>query len=196
MRPSIRALAGAALLSPACVDPAAAQAVPSPCAAMAASDAAQVPSLVIAAGTPVEFEFAAPLDSRTNKIDDFFAIRLTRPILSGERVAVPAGAMGFGQIVHAAKAGGGGKAGELIVAVRGIDAGGVRVPLRRYRDGGIGADNRNGAFGVGLVVPFGAFLVRGGEKIIAAGARGNAIVAADTLVAPMVSGTNESNKGG
>ncbi|WP_448661276.1 hypothetical protein ACG3SL_11570 [Sphingomonas sp. CJ20] len=133
----------------------------------------------LAAGTAVEFAFVDALSSKTSKIDDWFAVRLTKPVSIGDTLVLPVGTPGKGQVVHAAKAGGGGKAGELIVTVRYLDVAGQRVPLRRFRMGSldIGADRRDEALGVGLVVPFGGFLVRGGEKTIAAGALGNAIVA-------------------
>jgi hypothetical protein len=140
----------------------------------------------IAAGTPVEIEFMAPLSSKTAKIDDMFQIRLTAPILIDGKVVVPVGTLGAGQIVHAAKAGGGGKAGELIVTVRWVEHLGTRITLRRLRMGGLdrGADRREGAFGVSMAVPLAGFLVRGGEKTIEAGTLGNAIVAADVAVTP------------
>ena len=47
-----------------------------------------------------------------------------------------------------------------------------------------GADRRDGAFGVGAVIPLGGFLVRGGEKTIEPGAIANAIVAAEVAVTP------------
>ena len=53
-------------------------------------------------------------------------------VIDGKEV-IPAGTTGQGQIVHAAKSGWGGKAGELIVAVRYIDYNGVHIPLRRFR---------------------------------------------------------------
>ena len=148
---------------------------------------AVVPAPVsIVAGTPVEIEFPALLSSKTAKIDDMFQIRLTAPILVEGKVVVPVGTLGAGQIVHAAKAGGGGKAGELIVTVRWLDHLGTRIPLRRLRMGGLdrGADRREGAFGVSMAVPFAGFLVRGGEKTIEPGALANAIVAADVAVTP------------
>ncbi|MDT8757150.1 hypothetical protein MZO42_00430 [Sphingomonas psychrotolerans] len=140
----------------------------------------------IAAGTPVEIEFTTPLSSKTAKIDDMFRIRLTSPIVLNDKVVVPVGTLGTGQIVHAAKAGGGGKAGELIVTVRWLDHLGTRIPLRRLRMGGLdrGADRREGAFGVSMAVPFAGFFVRGGEKTIEPGTLANAIVAADVAVTP------------
>lgn len=140
--------------------------------------------LRIPINTPVVFEFVTALDSKTSKIDETFPIRLLRPILVDGQVAVAEGTMGMGQVVHAAKAGFGGRAGELIVAVRYLDHRGVHIPLRRFRMGEpeMGEDRRGTAFGVGMAVPLGGFLVRGGEKEILPGTRGNAIVSADTEI--------------
>lgn len=146
-----------------------------------AGEAAVAGIVRLPALTPVEFEFAGALNSKTSKIDDMFPIRLTAPIVIDGVIAVPAGTTGEGQVVHAAKAGGAGKAGELIVTVRYLEHRGVRIPLRRFRMGGlgIGTDRRDGALGVSMVIPFSGFLMRGGEKTIEAGARANAIIATD-----------------
>lgn len=137
-------------------------------------------------GKPVSFEFAAQLDSKTSKIDATFPIRLTDPIMLGDAVVVPAGTMGEGQVVHAAKAGWGGKAGELIVAARYIDFNGTRIPLRRFRMGelSVGEDRRGGAIAASVLVsPLLGFFIDGGEKTILIGTRANAIVSADTEIA-------------
>lgn len=162
------------------------------CAA-AQESAPQVDGVATTAGavrlpamTPVEFEFASALSSKTSRIDEMFPLRLTAPILVDGRTVVPAGATGEGQVVHAAKAGGAGKAGELIVTVRYIEHRGVRIPLRRLRMGGlgIGTDRRESALGVSMVIPFSGFLMRGGEKTIDAGAHANAVTASDVLIPP------------
>lgn len=149
--------------------------------------AAAVGAVRVPAMTPVEFEFARALSSKTSKIDEMFPLRLAVPIVINGVIAVPAGASGEGQIVHAAKAGGAGKAGELIVTVRYLEHRGVRIPLRRFRMGGlgIGADRREGALGVSMVIPFSGFLMRGGEKTIDAGALANAVVATDVEIPPL-----------
>jgi len=136
-------------------------------------------------GTPVQFEFVTQLDSKTSKIDAMFPIRLTRPIQLNGTIVIPAGTMGEGQIVHAAKSGWGGKAGELIVAARYIDFNGTHVPLRRFRMGEIetGDDRRDTAFAASAIVsPLLAFVINGGEKSILVGTRANAIVSADTEI--------------
>jgi len=141
----------------------------------------------LVAGTPISFAFVDQIDSKAARIDDFFAIRLSQPLAAGDGLVIPEGTPGVGQVVHAAKAGGSGKAGELIVTVRYLDFKGVRIPLRRFRlgePGGIGTDRRDEAFGVSMAVPLAGLFIKGGEKIIPAGSHGTAIVAADTEIAP------------
>lgn len=168
--------------------------------AWAQAPAAEVPAapevppgmVRLAALTPVQFEFVTALSSSTSKNDEMFPIRLVAPIRVGDREVVPAGAMGEGQVIQAAKSGWGGKAGELVVTVRYIEYGGVRIPLRRFRIGpsiaggagpAIGKDNKDEAFAAGFVVsPLLVFAIRGGEKTVVPGTLGNAIVAADTDV--------------
>ena len=96
-------------------------------AASIAPSPAMRQSLRIPINTPIVFEFVTTLDSKKSNIDETFPIRLLRPILIDGGVAVAEGTMGAGQVVHAAKAGFGGRAGELIVAVRYLDHRGVRI---------------------------------------------------------------------
>jgi hypothetical protein len=143
-------------------------------------------SLQIPANLPVEFEFVVPISSSSAKNDQFFPIRVSQDVRWNGALLIPAGTMGQGQVVHAARSGWGGKAGELIVAARYIDIAGVHIPLRRFRMGGVGTgtDRASEAIAVAAMVPLAGFLMNGGDKEIAVGTRANAIVAADTLVTP------------
>jgi hypothetical protein len=154
--------------------------------AAASAEPAPAASLRIPANLPVEFEFVGPISSKSAKNDQFFPIRITQDVRWNGALMIPAGTMGQGQVVHAARSGWGGKAGELIVAARHIDMGGVHIPLRRFRMGGVGTgtDRASEAVAVAAMVPLAGFLMNGGEKEIAIGTRANAIVAADTLVTP------------
>lgn len=136
--------------------------------------------LRVPATTIVDIEIMEPLSSKTATIDATFPIRLVMPVMVDGRELIPAGTTGVGQVVHAARSGGGGRAGELLLAARYLDLNGVRVPLRRFRLGGSGAQKTDEAFAAGMVVAFGQLLVRGKEIEFPAGTRANAIVAADT----------------
>jgi hypothetical protein len=184
-----RLLTGALLASTLLAAPALAQTV-------AAGEVPTPATVTLAVMTPVEFEFAEEVKSNQAAVDQYFAIRLIAPILVDGVEIVPAGTTGKGQVVHSAKAGWGGKAGELIVAARYIEYRGVRIPLRRFRMGEAGTgQNRVGEAAVAsAVVPVAGFLISGGEKIIAAGTRANAIVSTDTeLPAPAAPVQNQQS---
>lgn len=149
----------------------------------ASSAPAPAATIKLPMNTPVQFEFVTELSSKTNKNDDVFPIRLIAPVQIAGHDAIPAGTMGQGQVVQAAKAGFAGKAGELVVTVRYLDVGGVHVPLRRFRMGELatGEDRRGEAFGMSIAIsPLLGFFISGGQKTIVVGTHANAIVSADT----------------
>lgn len=147
----------------------------------------------IPATTPVDIEIMEPLSSKTAQMDATFPIRVAVPVIVDGRELIPAGTTGMGQVIHAAKSGGGGKAGELLLAARYVEINGVRVPLRRFKLGTSGAQKADEAFAVGFVVPFGQLLVKGKEIEFPAGTRANAIVAADTELTAAPGGAAPSN---
>src|SRR3712207_7101320 len=89
---------------------------------------------------------------------------------------------------HAARAGGGGRGGELILAARYLQTAAIRVPLRSLRYGGSGRDNQDLVFALnvaaGVIGGLASLFVTGRNVDVPAGFRGNARVAADTLVPP------------
>jgi len=101
-----------------------------PPAAPAAAPAPAPACCVIPAGTPVVLELLDELSSRTAMRGDHFAMRLVEPITVDGRVLAPAGARGTGEVVDAAKAGMGGRPGELTVAARYLAVGDLQIPLR------------------------------------------------------------------
>jgi hypothetical protein len=184
-----RMFAHALVVSSAVPGMAFAQAVPEQ-SSTAAAPALAPATVRVQTGTEIQFHILTEINSKTAKIDDMFPIRLAVPIKVNGVIMVPIGTPGQGQIVHAAKAGWGGKPGELIVAVRYLEYNGQRIPLRRFRlgpggDNGGAGDNRTGestaALAVGgmVAVPI-VFMISGGEKIIPNGTLANAIVSADT----------------
>lgn len=155
-----------------------------------AAGGAQAPSaLRIPAGTPVDFEFVDRVHSKLNKPGDTFRIRLRQPLLIGGVTALPQGAEGRGEVIHAARARAGGKAGELILAARYIEHGGVRVTLRGFRFGMTGDDQRDAGLVAGLIAPGLGYLVVGGEVDVQPGSPGHAKVAADVGVTPAPAAT-------
>lgn len=142
----------------------------------------------IPANTHIAIEIVNPISSKTAQIGETFAIRLFTPIMIDGRVLVPSGTPGGGQVVHAAKAKGGGKAGELILAARYLDYNGVRIPLRALQLSGSGKDKTGTAIAVsalagatgGLV----GFIMTGGNKNLEAGAIGDAKISSEIVIAP------------
>ena len=119
------------------------------------------------------------MGSKISHIGDTFALRLAEPIVVDGKVVLPAGIPGRGEVIHAAKAGWGGRAGELILAARYLDCGGLHIPLGHFHFGKAGEDRAETALGVGLVVPLASFLIAGGEVVISPGVRANAKVTAE-----------------
>src|SRR5689334_9748707 len=98
-------------------DPAAASLPESPAATSAmvetvpAAERLRLPAL-----TPVFIKVDQELSSKRSKPGERFRILVAEDVRIGDRVVIPAGSAGEGEVVHAAKSSIGGKAGELILA--------------------------------------------------------------------------------
>lgn len=134
---------------------------------------------IIAAGTSVDLEVKQDVSSKTSKPGDWFDLALATPIMLDNAAVIPAGTPGRGQVVHAAKGGFGGSAGELLLAARYLEVGGQKLMLRKFRVGGRGSDNGAEAMITNAVVPIVGLLISGGNITIASGTRSTAIVSAD-----------------
>lgn len=150
-------------------------AVPSVAAPMAAGPAAVAPVAGVPARTVVEIEIMQALGSKTSKGGDRFPIRLSAPLVFEGRTVLPAGLMGEGEVVHAAKARAMGKAGELVLAARHLDCPASpsgparRIALGYFKFGMAGDTRAVEAF----LIPFGMF-IGGGQVDVAPGTRANA----------------------
>src|SRR5688572_21566305 len=91
--------------------PAAAAPIPDPL------PAESLPCCTIPAGTVIDIENIEDLGSRRSRTRDAFAIRLAEPIVIEGRTVAQVGATGVGEVIHAARSGGG-LGGELILAAR------------------------------------------------------------------------------
>lgn len=85
---------------------------------------------VLPANTVIELEMAETVSSMTSKPGDLFHLRVTTAVMSGSTVLIPAGTPAIGQVVHATRAGVGGKAGELILAARYLETSQGQIKLR------------------------------------------------------------------
>ena len=90
-------------------------------------------------GAELSIETGETIFSKTAKPGDHFPIRLGQPLTIDGVTAIPAGATGMGEVIHAARSSGWGKSGELILAARYLDIGGTRLPLRAFRINSAGA---------------------------------------------------------
>lgn len=151
-----------------------------PAAPPATPPASAAPATAVTAprNTPVIIALAEALGSNTSKAGDRFAITLAEPLVIDGRLVLPAGIRGMGEVVHAAPSGLGGRSGELLLAARYLEVGETQVPLKAFRFAAVGRDTGPGSL-------FALGLVKGGQVIVPAGARGTAKLAADfTPVAP------------
>jgi hypothetical protein len=154
-----------------------------------AQDASQKPSsatqlsthadacCTLAVGTPVELEIAEALSSARAKRGDQFAVTLVTPLSIDGTLVVPAGATGVGEVVHADRARGGGKPGELLLAARYLEVDGKRIPLRGMKLGAVGSDRTKTALGTALVIGMFAQFIHGGEIELPKGTLANANLA-------------------
>jgi hypothetical protein len=145
---------------------------------------------VIPALTEITLSIDKTINSQANHAGETFPITLALPIEIAGKTLVPAGATGIGEIVHAEKSRFGGRAGELILAVRYLDHGGIRLPLRSLRYiQGQGKDRGNTAAAISIASAAVALLgsvismfITGGEVTIPAGTFAKAKTAAPVTV--------------
>lgn len=126
-------------------------------------------STSIPAGTLVVVRVDQELSSRFSKRGDTFPITLMNDLWLGNRVVVPMGAKGIGEVIHAAGKGFGGRAGELIVTARYLELDGRRIPLIAFKLGLAGADNSTAAMLTTAAVPIAGMFVTGTSATIGVG---------------------------
>jgi hypothetical protein len=131
-----------------------------------------------AAGSTVLIEITDALVSDENRAGETFGLRLAEPIVVDGVELVPAGTPGRGEIVHAAKARGGGQPGELLLAARYLEFKGHRIALRGMKLGAAGTDRAGAALGTAIAIGVFAQFIHGGEMRIPPGTRAPAKLAA------------------
>ena len=138
---------------------------------------------VLPKGTRLTIEIDQPLSSNTSIPASRFAVHLAEDVIvDGYRVMM-AGATGEGEVVHAAKAGWGGKAGELIINARFLDCDSVRLPIGKMRISGRGANKLGEAWAATMVFSPAGFFVSGGNLSVTSGTRADAATLADLPLA-------------
>lgn len=162
---------------PAVIEPTVAS-VPASSPADSVAEAPPGPA-ILAKNTPVVLELAEPVGSKKSQVGDHFSLRLRDPIIVDGKIVAPAGIIGVGEVIHVAKAGFGGKPGEILIAARYLEWGSIRFPLRSMRIGVSGDDRTGQAVAAGMVLLPLAFVIPGGEIEIPAGTSATARLAAD-----------------
>ncbi len=156
---------------------------PPPPAPTASTAVAGVPApAIVPAGTKVVVEIAVPVSTTTVKRGDTFAIRLVSAITFNDRVIVPAGANGVGQVVDAAPSGALGRPAKLLLAARYIEFNGAHLALHGMRLGAAGEDQTATIAAATAFVPYVGILtlfMHGGEIDIPAGTLAEAKLAVD-----------------
>lgn len=128
------------------------------------------PGALLPANTVVELELSAAVNSRTSRPGDQVSLRVASDVVLGGRVVIATGTPAYGQVVHAQKAGAGGKPGELILAARYLDLPQGRLKLRS-NFGVAGARHSVASLVTAQFIgPF-AMAVKGGEIDLPAGTR-------------------------
>jgi hypothetical protein len=150
---------------------------------------APVTLVTVPALTPLYICIDAELSSKKSRNGDRFPIHVDEDVRVGDAVVIPAGSVGEGEVIHAAKSGGGGKPGELLVAARFVRVGEQEIRLRSFSLGDKGRDRSDAALGASVVLgPLGLFVV-GGVMTIPSGTVGAAKTATE-LQLPAVAPTS------
>lgn len=135
-------------------------------------------SHLLPALTPVPLVIDAEISSNANKTGDRFPLHVAEDVKEGDLVLIPAGSLGEGEVVHAARSKGGGRAGELILAARFVTVGDKHVRLRSF-SAASGNDRTGASIGSSVAIGLFAMLVRGSDLIMPAGTAVSARTAED-----------------
>jgi hypothetical protein len=176
---NLTVIMGALALTQAAAEPLpASPAVPAPVAATATH--VRLPAL-----TPLRLKVVGEVSSKTNVKGDKVVIVLAEPLIVNGTLAIPAGTRGVAEVLHAAKGGMGGKAGELLIAARHLQLGpDLQIPLRSFRLAPVSGKNNEG-LATGLSIAGGvaggiaAFMITGGSARVPDGSEAFAKTAAD-----------------
>lgn len=138
----------------------------------------------IPALTPVSLQVLDELGSKLSHTGQTFAIRLAAPIELPGCEAIPAGATGLGEVIHAKKNGGSGTPGELVLAARYLDFGARQLKLRSMHLSVVGKDSYDAAFAVGVTIGIPALFMSGKNVVVAPGSSAVAKTSEDFDLVP------------
>ena len=157
------------------------QELPAPSADPSSSPSSDVAPVLrlLPANTEIHLRMLESVGSATHRRGDRFKLEVADVVELDGHIVIPAGTPAQGEVIHAAKAGMSGRAGELILVVRFLSAGDQWVSLRSFSAGN-GEDRYDLAEGLALLGGIPALFVSGKNLVIPAGADVFAKVRADT----------------
>jgi hypothetical protein len=147
-------------------------------------------TLRLPALTPVRLRVVGEISSKTHVKGDKVVIVLAEPLQLSATVAIPAGTPGVAEVIHSAKGGMGGKAGELLIAARHLNiSSDIQIPLRSFRLAPVGGkDNEGLAKGLmiagGMAGGIAAMVITGGSAQIPNGSEAFAKTATEVELSP------------
>ena len=156
---------------------------------------------LIPAKTVVLLTLDTTVSSKTAVPGDFFQLKVAQDLKINNQVIIPAGTPATGEVIHAQKAASFGKPGELLVTVRYIDLNGQKIKMRSFVPVQ-GKSNSNAAMttsvalavSVAPVVGMFAGFIRGGQIEMPANTNVQALVAADSIIAPLPTTEMQNNE--
>lgn len=132
--------------------------------------------------TPVELVIDSEMGSKLSTTGAAFPLHLAKPIVIDGKEAVPAGAVGEGEVIHAKKAGRAGAAGELVLAAKFLMVGDRQIRLRSMRIAVAGKDAIGAVDGVNAAAAGAAVFVPAPVALIGFAIKGkNIVLPAGTL---------------
>ena len=120
------------------------------------------PTASLPALTTVLIQFDESVSSEKNRNGDRFRFHVAADVCVGDLVVIPMGTPGVGEVIHSAKSGMAGKAGELIVAARYVTVGSRNVRLRSFASG-TGQNLTNVANWTGILIGVPSLMIQGGR---------------------------------
>ncbi|MCU0760129.1 MAG: hypothetical protein MUF07_13160 [Steroidobacteraceae bacterium] len=156
---------------------------PAPAPAPAAVDTAESTPRVLKAGTLVLLRMVESVGSDTHQRGQPFPLEVIAPVVVDGATVIPAGTPARGHVIHAARSGMMGKAGELMITSRYLTLGERQVRLKSLLASS-GESKADLALGVGLAVPFAPFFIKGRQITVPADTELVARIAADESFPP------------
>lgn len=159
--------------------------------AAARTQARRVACCRVPAGAVVQVELVEDISTKTARAGDSFALRLSAPLIVGDRILLAAGTPGEGVVISASKPGMGGKPAKLVLAARYLSLRHGQAPLEGLQLASAGRNNGTAASVVGLTgfafAPLGylGLAVQGGNATFPKGTTATAKLATDMVLPPI-----------